>query len=235
MSNEEININDLETPPVALGPEQASPVGSVATSGYDIQKPGIQDPFSLLGPEQHGRARVLVTAMAEKFGVSPDNFGVIQTEDEGKPTFTVAYNGVNGIDRGSWEDIFSKQAKDEFIVRIGKDKYDTRKGMTQGVYRAMVRQAVDSGTTLPDSGVSIVELAGISAPMGSRGRGKLLTTLLTGELWKSGSRVMQGLFREKITYAGEAQVGFVQYGQASIGKLSGTNRDIVRFRPAVTL
>ncbi len=108
---------------------------------------------SVLTPEQQEKAAQLTVAMAEKFGVSSEDFSVLNVETEagaGEVKHMLAYTAGNGIHKGSWNRILDKKNRDEFIIEIDGVVYDTRTGMTGDTYVAMYDASKLSGFMLPD-------------------------------------------------------------------------------------
>jgi hypothetical protein len=102
-----------------------------------------------LTAEQQEKAAKLTAAMAEKFGVSHEDFSVLRTiAEDGDDVLTVAYTAGNGIDLGdpkkdhdakrSWNAIFDKNAGNNFTITVGRKEYDTRTGMTEAAYGAFI-------------------------------------------------------------------------------------------------
>lgn len=174
-----------------------------------------------LSAEQREKAAKLNIAMAEKFGVSAEDFSVLKTTaEDGSGRFTVAYTVGNGLDMGnskkdydakrSCNGLFDKKADKDFMIEVDGQKIDTRTGMTEAAYAAFIADAKASNVDpLPDS----QELANKN--------GKPWTaTWLTGE---EADRI-------------SARVAYVDDGQVFAGwDFRDDGYRDVRFRPAVVI
>lgn len=118
--------------------------------------------LSRLSPEQKVRAAQAAAAMAEQFGVDEKDFAVVATgTEEGESKFAVIFAAGNGIDLGdsaedfdpkrSWDSITGKKNYQDFVVVVDGKEVDTRKGMTETVYNALIDRASQTGEPLPDS------------------------------------------------------------------------------------
>jgi len=139
--------------------------------------------FDSITPELRTKAGQLAYAMAEKFDVDDRDFSIVPSlGQDDTPNLTVAYVYSNGVNLGnpsaawdgrrSWNGIRGRQAIDtDFIVRVGKEKVDTRQGMTEAVYRAVITHVKDRHQALPDRPVAYRDGDGFWFPQ----------TWLTGE------------------------------------------------------
>jgi hypothetical protein len=159
----------------------------------------------------------LASQMSETFELDYDLFAVVHT-DPGSflRSSTVAYCGRLGLIEGNWNDIVgttrSPVPKEDYVVEVDGVEYDTRKGMTEGVYRAIVAQ--DPNNFCPDSPIFGMTRSRISFPH----------TWLTGE--------------SATPQRAPAAMVNIRGGRTEVDRLGmrrNTQNDMVRFRPAVTL
>ena len=116
---------------------------------------------------------------------------------------------MNGLNRGSWDEIFAASEPGEFVITLGGLACDTRAGMTYDLYLALVERAKALGVSvLPDSS------AGPEADDQPS-----TCTLLTGEAIDDG--------RVPFAFVNDDEVGRSWGGRG--------NRSGLRFRPAVVL
>lgn len=140
--------------------------GSLGESAVDsvFVQPGSQttsetaqtaESLGQLTPEQQKKVDGSIAAMAEKFGVKPEEFSVLRTTaEDGREGIVVAHTAPNGIYKGSWNKIMDKKSNKDFIVEVDGQQIDTRTGMTRSVYRAFIAEARANGVDpLPDSSV----------------------------------------------------------------------------------
>lgn len=131
-------------------------LGAAATEAVEAS-----DVLTRLSPERREYADKLIAAMSEKFGVRTADFSLVETSAEsGEKLVTAVYAG-KGLDLGnrvknydpnrSWNGIFDEKADENFIVTVDGRAVDTRAGLTEVVYYAMVAGAKKCGATLPDS------------------------------------------------------------------------------------
>ena len=99
--------------------------------------------------EQRSYLGKLITAMAEKFKVEPENFSQVEVRAGNGRNIMAVYMAPEGLYKKSWKDIFA--SAEDFIVNVDGNLVDTRQGMTQSVYEAMVATANTRGNTIPDS------------------------------------------------------------------------------------
>lgn len=111
------------------------------------------DVWNLLSPEQRIKAGLAAEALVNKFKLDSQDVGIVMVESAaGEPKPVVMYTAAEGIYRGSWEQVVSKKANKDFMVKVGRQKVDTRQAMTFAVYDAFVEDAKSKGATpLPDS------------------------------------------------------------------------------------
>lgn len=111
------------------------------------------DVYTTLTPELQKKADSWIDAMSWRYGVKKEAFNVLRTgEAEGQEHIVVAYSARNGLYRGSWNDIFSKNFDLNYIVEVDGQKLDTRMGMTFSVYKALIADARSRSIhNLPDS------------------------------------------------------------------------------------
>lgn len=126
----------------------------------------------------------LAGAMATHFNVPVEDFWVIKDVRQAKPFYTVAYTALAGINRGSWDNIFSEENAESFMVEVDGEKHDTRAGMTQAAYETFIGACVQSRMrTLPDS-EDLYSMVGFP----SRAKGWQPYTWLTGETYNDRDR-----------------------------------------------
>jgi len=177
--------------------------------------------FDQLSAEQQEKATKLTTAMAEKFGVSKEDFSVLRTTaEDGSDRFTLAYTAGNGLDmanskedydpRRSWNGLFDKKADKNFMIEVDGQKIDSRTGMTEAAYDAFIADAKARGDkSLPDS-----------QPLANE----------NGELWTA-----TWLTGEKAA-RGHARVADVRVDRVSADWYDrGDGGRVRRFRPAVVI
>jgi hypothetical protein len=108
---------------------------------------------NVLGPvtaEQREHAIELAGAMAKKFSVDSRDFSIVQSTDKNEsPDLVVVYASEWGLPLGSWEDIQAEPEKG-YTIEVADRIIDTREGMTEGVYFAMISQVRDQCRVLPD-------------------------------------------------------------------------------------
>jgi hypothetical protein len=168
-----------------------------------------------LTTSQEQQAASIAYAMSEKFELDFDNFDVVQSFSGPKSQLTVAYVARLGIYLGSWDEvkgpIRSPVPEHDFVIAVGEDIFDTRHGMTEAVYRAMIN--TDRNNHNPDR------------PIRKAGGGIIFPqTWLTGE-------------SAKPHWAPVGQVDIVEDGSKRVNRL-GMRRNStsgIRFRPAVSL
>lgn len=113
--------------------------------------------YDLLGEAEQELVGKLSFAMAEKFNLNPKDFSAFLDVTKVDPvtwesTTAVVYTASEGIYRGSGKDIFTRRKRQNFIVKLDEgQEFDTRLGMTQSVYEAMVKKARSEGRPLPDT------------------------------------------------------------------------------------
>ena len=155
-------------------------VGAVAVEASDQpstdEKP--EDILTALSPEKQARAQALKQAMAEKFGLSPKDFGLVKIEkDEAvealpEPKVVVMLTTGNGLYKGSFDKIMDKKSYKDFVIEVNGERIDTRKAMTWDTYKAFITQSKASGVNpLPDS-----------RPLSEQNDQPWTGTWLTGEL-----------------------------------------------------
>lgn len=197
-------------------------LGPVAVNGAQAETASGQNETLSLTAEQQEKATKLSAAMAEKFDVRAEDFSVLRTTaEDGSEQLIVAYTAGNGIDLGnpkkdydekrSWNSIFDKKNDKNFMVTVGRKKYDTRTGMTEAAYDAFIADAKARGVDpLPDS------------PQLADQNGEVWT-----DTWQTGEDADRGV----------APFGYVRKG-GRVGRDRRPRGDVGRvhrFRPAVVI
>lgn len=190
------------------------------------------DAWSQLTPEQRTKAGLASEALANKFDLDYHDIGLIMVKnDTGEHKPVVMLIAGNGLFKGNWNEIMFrtwldtdyqlpyKANRGQYVVKVGGQKIDTRKGMTKEVYTAFIDSRRGIDLSLADS----EELADRNGDAWTR-------TLLTGE------------FEEIDEHnAHFVPIGYVKNGAAYIGEQSlykfgsPVTDDRMRFRPAIVI
>lgn len=205
----------------ALMPGRGAFETSIPTEFEYFASETVWNAMSLEQKVKASEARKVIAERFQAHGVTSESLRVVQHEtEEGKKVFTLVHTG-NGVDIGnptkdfdkarSYNSVMAKKNNDLFNVQVGGITYDTREGMTDAAYDALVADAkAQEGSTLPDSQEAAKE------------NNDLWTwTMLTGE---------------PLTAAGYVQVRYV-YGGGVRGSVDLPDDDYrgLRVRPAVVI
>jgi hypothetical protein len=109
--------------------------------------------LAALSPETRARADDVRAQLAALLTLGVDDLAIVPIPiSEFAAAAAVVLATVNGLKRGSWDEIFASPGPDEFGVELDGGVYDARSGMTWPVYRALVERAKTlSLHPLPDS------------------------------------------------------------------------------------
>lgn len=75
--------------------------------------------WDLMSPEQQEWAHHGIKEMAEKFGRKPEEFQVFLTSSKTGVNSFVAALKTEGIDKGSWDDIFDPEKAGNYVITVG--------------------------------------------------------------------------------------------------------------------
>lgn len=86
-----------------------------------------------------GRAFGARMLLAKKFGANPADFNCVVDQRKGRPSkLAVMATSRAGIFRGSWNDIFAREARGDYMVEFEGRAVDTRRAMDFKLYQAMI-------------------------------------------------------------------------------------------------
>lgn len=101
-----------------------------------------------------GRAFAARTVLARKFDRNPADFNCVVDQRKGRPgRLAVMATSRAGIFRGSWDDIFARETRGDYMIMFEGKEVDTRAEMGFELYQAMVatEHARSPRAILPDT------------------------------------------------------------------------------------